>query len=195
MFAYCNNNPISNQDPTGEILISTLILIGAAVVGVAVAAYTGYKARESGCDWADTAFYSIGSGLCAFCSLYTFGMTAYGCYEYYCMLNGMEPVTEVGTKSAQLSTVPPQEAYDTYYYAQTHNGAPPLGQKGGSVFNNDGRNGSQVLPYSSGPYREYDIYPKVIGVNRGSERIVIGADASAWYTPDHYISFIKMEVE
>lgn len=33
-------------------------------------------------------------------------------------------------------------------------------------------------------YKEWDIYPKIIGKNRGSERIVTGSDGSVWYTQD-----------
>ena len=32
LFAYCNNNPVMNADPSGNFLIS--LLIGAAVVGI-----------------------------------------------------------------------------------------------------------------------------------------------------------------
>ena len=107
MFAYCNNNPVINTDPSGELLITTLILGGAALIGAGVAFYTGYKARKAGCDWADTVFYAAGSGLCAFTSVYTFGMSAYGVYANYCILNGMSPVTQVGntpSTSEQLQT-------------------------------------------------------------------------------------------
>jgi guanyl-specific ribonuclease Sa len=41
-------------------------------------------------------------------------------------------------------------------------------------------------------YREWDVNPKVPGKNRGPERLVTGSDGSAYYTPDHYKSFIKI---
>ena len=107
MFAYCQNNPVINADPTGEILITTLILGGAALFGIGTAIYTGCKAREAGCDWADTLFYAIGTGLCTFLTIYSLGMTAYGVYYNYCTLNGMTPVTEVGKPAStpqQLQT-------------------------------------------------------------------------------------------
>lgn len=190
MFAYCTNSPVVNEDPSGEILISTLILIGAAIVGTAVAAYTGYEAREAGCDWADTIFYSVGSGLCAFATVYSLGTTAYGVYCNYCAINGMTPVTEIGASSP--ATIP-QEAYDTYDYFTSHNGTPAPGYKGGSTFLNDGRSGGEVLPSTSAPFREYDIHPYSAAIGRGVERIVIGSDLHAWYTGDHYQSFIMMK--
>jgi guanyl-specific ribonuclease Sa len=71
-------------------------------------------------------------------------------------------------------------------------GSPLLGYKGGSVFQNlDGR-----LPSVDGAgnpitYREWDVNPYVKGVNRGPERLVTGSDGSAFYTGDHYNSFLQ----
>jgi guanyl-specific ribonuclease Sa len=41
-------------------------------------------------------------------------------------------------------------------------------------------------------YREWDVNPLKKGVNRGAERLVTGSDGSAYYTKDHYKSFIKI---
>lgn len=65
-------------------------------------------------------------------------------------------------------------------------GAPLPGYKGGSVFGNN----KDALP--PGQYREWDLDPKVPGVDRNAERIVTGADGSAYYTGDHYISFVML---
>lgn len=179
-----------SQDPTGEIMISTLILIGAAV-----ATYSAVKSRKSGCDWSDTIFYALADGLMAFCAVYTLGMTAYGCYENWCYLNGKTPVTEIGTSTSPVPAVP-QEAYDTYDYVSSHNGTPRQGYKGGKVFLNDGRDGGAVLPNSYAPFYEYDIYPKVTGIDRGTERIIISHSGhAAWYTSNHYQSFVRMEIK
>jgi guanyl-specific ribonuclease Sa len=42
-------------------------------------------------------------------------------------------------------------------------------------------------------YREWDVNPKVNGKNRGKERLVTGDDKSAYFTNDHYESFIKIK--
>ena len=97
MFAYCNNNPINFCDPTGEILISTLILIGSAIVGAACAGYTAYTTYNAGYATEDIIFYSVGAGLGGFLTVYTLGMSAYQVYLNYCILNGITPVTEVMT--------------------------------------------------------------------------------------------------
>jgi guanyl-specific ribonuclease Sa len=71
-------------------------------------------------------------------------------------------------------------------------GSPPQGYKGGSVFNNlKGR-----LPSVDGAgnpiaYREWDVNPYVKGVDRGPERLVTGGNGSAYYTGDHYDSFLQ----
>ncbi|WP_370187567.1 ribonuclease domain-containing protein [Aeromicrobium sp.] len=68
-------------------------------------------------------------------------------------------------------------------------GAPLPGFKGGKVFGN--REG--ILPRTPGlTYREWDVNPYVKGVNRGPERIVTGSDGSAYWTGDHYRSFLTI---
>ncbi|WP_325550110.1 RHS repeat-associated core domain-containing protein [Flexivirga sp.] len=66
-------------------------------------------------------------------------------------------------------------------------GSPLPGYKGGRAFGNtQGR-----LPESPGvAYREWDVNPYVKGVNRGAERIVTGDDGSAYWTGDHYDTFL-----
>jgi ribonuclease T1 len=68
-------------------------------------------------------------------------------------------------------------------------GRPPEGYVGGRVFENRERN----LP-PGGHYHEYDVNPKVKGKNRGPERLVVDeASGKAWYTPDHYRTFILIQ--
>lgn len=70
----------------------------------------------------------------------------------------------------------------------------PEGYEGGRHFGNFEHN----LPeYDAAgnklQYQEWDIQPKVQGKNRGAQRIVTGSDGRAWYTPDHYSTFIEMK--
>jgi ribonuclease T1 len=68
-------------------------------------------------------------------------------------------------------------------------GEAPEGYVGGRVFENRERN----LPLG-GHYHEYDVNPKVKGKNRGPERLVVDeASGKAWYTPDHYRTFILIQ--
>lgn len=41
-------------------------------------------------------------------------------------------------------------------------------------------------------YREWDVNPRRSGVNRGAERLVTGSDGAAYYTRDHYATFIRI---
>ncbi len=44
-------------------------------------------------------------------------------------------------------------------------------------------------------YKEYDVNPRVEGVNRGTERVVIGSDGRAYYTNDHYQTFKEIKIK
>ena len=75
---------------------------------------------------------------------------------------------------------------------QENNGKPPKGYQGGRTYKNFPKNpGDQKLPEGN-TYKEYDVNPKQPGVNRGTERIVIGSDGSVWYTNDHYHTFYQL---
>jgi guanyl-specific ribonuclease Sa len=76
-------------------------------------------------------------------------------------------------------------------------GEAPEGYEGGRTFLNLGRNGEESLPRRDGrgrsiSYREWDVNPHIPGHNRGAERLVTGADGSAYYTADHYRTFTKI---
>jgi ribonuclease T1 len=73
----------------------------------------------------------------------------------------------------------------------------PKGYEGGRVFHNAGSPEEQVLPKHDGSgravtYQEWDVNPKVEGVNRGTERLITGSDGSAYVTADHYKTFTKI---
>ncbi|MDF3280680.1 ribonuclease domain-containing protein [Gordonia sp. N1V] len=65
------------------------------------------------------------------------------------------------------------------------------GTRGGIVFrNNEGRLPSTTSSGKAITYREWDVNPKEPGRSRDAERIVTGSDGSAWYTDDHYQTFV-----
>ena len=65
------------------------------------------------------------------------------------------------------------------------------GTRGGIVFrNNEGRLPSATSSGKAITYREWDVNPKEPGRSRDAERIVTGSDGSAWYTDDHYQTFV-----
>ena len=99
MFAYCLNNPVNMKDPTGEIAITTLILIGSAIFGAACAGYTAYKEYQAGFDTVQIIGDSICAGMSGFLLVYSMGMSAYQCYQNYCYLNGITPRTDISFSS------------------------------------------------------------------------------------------------
>ncbi len=87
----------------------------------------------------------------------------------------------------------PDYVRSTYQFIKKHSDA-PHGYYGGRSFQNRekrlpqrGRNGASIQ------YREWDVHPRRDGIDRGAERLVTGSDGSAWYTADHYRSFIPVE--
>ena len=78
----------------------------------------------------------------------------------------------------------PEKAVTVYRYVLQH-GQAPQGYVGGRTWENR----EHRLP-PGGEYHEYDVNPKVRGVNRGAERIIVDLRArKGWYTADHYRTF------
>jgi guanyl-specific ribonuclease Sa len=90
----------------------------------------------------------------------------------------------------------PAKVRETLEYVDRH-GQAPDGYQGGRTFHNSANQGEQPLPYrdargQSIRYREWDVNPKLPGVNRGPERLITGSDGSAYYTRDHYRTFLRI---
>jgi guanyl-specific ribonuclease Sa len=90
----------------------------------------------------------------------------------------------------------PEKVETVLKHIDEHHAA-PNGYEGGREFHNAGRNGEESLPRRDAhdrpiTYQEWDVNPKVAGVNRGAERLVTGSDGSAYYTSDHYRTFTKI---
>jgi hypothetical protein len=106
-----------------------------------------------------------------------------------------KPPTENRTATRRRATVPRYvlqvlESVDKHHHA-------PEGYVGGREFLNLGKDGEQSLPNFDADgkpinYREWDVHPHVPGKNRGPERLVTGSDGSAYYTADHYRTFIRI---
>ena len=102
---------------------------------------------------------------------------------------GTQVLDEAAGKDAASVKNPnvPQKAYDVLDIVKKQNGAPPRGYAGQRTWQNkDG-----VLP--TGNYKEYDVDPKVPGINRNSERFVLEQfTGKSHYTNDHYETFHPM---
>ncbi|MFN8011185.1 MAG: ribonuclease domain-containing protein [Holophagaceae bacterium] len=86
----------------------------------------------------------------------------------------------------------PPEAFTVLAYVRKHREAPP-GYVGGRRFGNfEGRLPKMDARGRRLAYQEWDIFPKRPGRNRGPQRLVTGSDGRAWYTADHYDSFLEI---
>ncbi len=106
------------------------------------------------------------------------------------------PATAETPVPAEDPPTVPQNALDTLDHVD-RTGTAPQGYQGGAPFLNDGRGGGQVLPAADAQgnpitYQEWDVNPRVPGVNRGAQRLVTGSDGSAYYTDDHYKTFTRI---
>ena len=87
----------------------------------------------------------------------------------------------------------PEKVYFVLEYVRKHNQAPD-GYVGGRKFGNYERrlprNDERSRPMR---YREWDVNPKKEGRNRGAERLITSENKRAWYTADHYDSFVEIK--
>ena len=218
MWAYCGNNPVVRLDPSGcewwhwalraAIVVACAVAVVAtaggalgAVVAVSCVA-NGIAAATTASTIAAGAF--IGSSLALGACAVSAASTSSSVSDFMDQGNWGTVISTAGGGALGAShgyslsrTIPkddpvPQKAKDTYEYVTSHNGSPKPGYKGGRTYANDGRSGSQILPTNT-TYREYDVNPYIKGVNRGSERLVIGANSTGWYTKNHYRTFIQIK--
>lgn len=97
-----------------------------------------------------------------------------------------------GDKNAVKNNAIPEYVYKTFEYISKNNQA-PNGFIGGRIFSNREKRLIQFDDYNRRiKYREWDVHPKVSGKSRGAERLITGSDSSAYYTKDHYKTFIKI---
>jgi ribonuclease T1 len=95
-------------------------------------------------------------------------------------------------QAAPQDPIPPH-VRETLAYVRKH-GFPPPGYVGGRVYGNY----EGLLPrYDTRrkriEYREWDVRARAEGRNRGMERLVTARDGRAWYTADHYRTFVEVK--
>lgn len=102
------------------------------------------------------------------------------------------PQTNQPSQAPQTQSAPAYALKVLQYIRQ--NGQAPDGYVGGREFQNREKRLPQKAPDGKKiRYSEWDVHPKTAGKDRGPERLVTGSDHSAWYTKDHYKSFLKID--
>ena len=103
------------------------------------------------------------------------------------------PIPAPATPSGQAAAQVPDYVLEVLAFVR-QNDVSPEGYVGGREFQNREKRLPQHDPAGQRiRYREWDVHPKIQGRNRGAERLVTGSDRSAWYTKDHYATFLKIE--
>jgi len=107
-----------------------------------------------------------------------------------------EPSSSAAKTTQQASTDAPARVLATLVEIDAGrwpDSANAPGTKGGITFRNSegrlpavGAGGGRVV------YQEWDVNAKKDGQGRDAERIVTGNDGSAWYTLDHYDTFVRI---
>jgi ribonuclease T1 len=87
----------------------------------------------------------------------------------------------------------PAYVYDMLEFVE-ENGVAPENFVGGRIFQNREKRLPQKMEGQKKIiYREWDVHPKDPIKNRGAERLITGDDKSAYYTKDHYSTFLKLK--
>jgi len=118
-------------DSSGEIAISTLLIIGAAVFGLANAAFTVYSEHKAGFSTGRIIGDTICAGVMGYFGVYTAGLTLYQAYESYCRYHNMVPATHINTQ-ASLNKQLAQCAYNAN--AEVTGCGPIVGTRKHTVF-------------------------------------------------------------
>jgi ribonuclease T1 len=86
----------------------------------------------------------------------------------------------------------PQKVYEVLRFVK-ENGRAMDGYVGGRKFGNY----EKRLPIKEAgrkiQYQEWDVNPKRQGKNRGVERLITGSNDKAYFTKDHYDTFVEVE--
>jgi RHS repeat-associated protein len=206
LYGFVGNNPVNWVDPLGleagylynpdgsmTLPNEAAYAQGAAAFGKMVTTLSPYQiVPNHEPDWSDPAF-QLGDGPIHEDSFGDAMLLSAGGFL-------RSAAGEAGLPAGAKKPCPPQipqKANNVLSHVKAKNAAPP-GYKGGRTFANDGRGGGQVLPKFDAQgnpiaYREFDVNPYQQGVNRGSERIVVGSDGNYYYTDNHYTTFTQMK--
>lgn len=126
------------------------------------------------------------------------GLVCLGVLLPLCACGPATPPPPPTPAQVQVQVAPPVAALpahvrQTLAYVRQHGYAPP-GYVGGRIY---GNYEGQLPRYNARrkriEYREWDVRPRAEGCNRGAERLVTGNDGRAWYTADHYKTFLEVK--
>jgi guanyl-specific ribonuclease Sa len=94
---------------------------------------------------------------------------------------------EISVKNPEI----PTKVISVLAYIRAYGQAPEAYAGGDRFFNREGLLPEKTSQGKKIKYQKWDVNPRIRGENRGAERLVT-SERSAFYTADHYNSFIKI---
>ena len=95
-------------------------------------------------------------------------------------------------KDSQNGSVP-EKVYEVLRYVKA-NGQAMNGYVGGRRFGNYEKRLPMKEDGRKIQYQEWDVNPKRQGKNRGVQRLITGSNGKAYYTEDHYDTFVEVSL-
>ena len=106
---------------------------------------------------------------------------------------GERNVDETTPPNASTDSRVPAKVYRVLEYVRQNN-APMNGYVGGRNFGNfEGHLPKKGSDGRKQKFQEWDVNPKKNGKNRGVERLITASNGQAWFTNDHYATFIELK--
>lgn len=87
----------------------------------------------------------------------------------------------------------PEKVYEVLRYVKA-NGQAMNGYVGGRRFGNYEKRLPMKEDGRKIQYQEWDVNPKRQGKNRGVQRLITGSNGKAYYTEDHYDTFVEVSL-
>ena len=107
---------------------------------------------------------------------------------------GQNPTpTQNGQGNTNTSSRAPEYVLDVLKFIRRNGNAPDDYVGGREFMNKEKRLPAKDAQNKRIRYSEWDVHAKVKGQNRGAERLITGSDHSAYYTRDHYKTFLKID--
>jgi RHS repeat-associated protein len=200
-FSYAGDDPVNGSDPLGLCGIISCITNAASWSSHQLGAFAngiGSAISGNGSSWCNDqegpqrAFACSGGYALGIVAPFIAGLAAGAENTGTEEENAQAGIADASSCEAAFNDAP-ESVQSTLDYIN-ENGRAPQGFKGGGVFQNIG----SPLPTEDAAgnpisYQKWDVNPYTKGIDRGSDRLITGSNGTAYYTTNHYVSFIQIQ--